>query len=72
MYKYKVLRENLHIDWYFKKPILDWTKVPSRLFEMVSEQFRDLLNPQLAEMSVNASAVIMSARRIEFTAATVR
>jgi hypothetical protein len=60
MYKYKVLRENLHVDWFFQKPILNWVQVPSRFFEMLYEQFRDLLNPQLAEMSVNASAVIMS------------
>jgi len=63
MYKYKVIRENLHVDWHFLKPIFSFMQVGPRFFAMLHEQFSQMLNLQPGELLVNTGATSLGEAR---------
>lgn len=51
-FKYKLLRENLHVQLYFKQPVFTWQQLPVRFFEMIYDALGARLNIQPSELSI--------------------
>lgn len=49
--KFEPLRENLHVQLYFSRPIFDWLGLPAQFFNMVYSLLGERLNIQPGEFS---------------------
>lgn len=61
-FKYKVLREFVHVQQYFDGFALEWRDLPSRFFRELYEALGPRLNIQPAELSANAGTQLSEVR----------
>lgn len=61
-FKYKVLREFLHVQQYFDGFALDWRDLPHRFFKSLHGALGERLNIQASELSANASPQLSEVR----------
>lgn len=64
--KYKLARENLHVQLYFKKLAVRWQELPPRFFEMILAALGQRFNVQPGELSVQP-ANSLSETRVKYT-----
>jgi hypothetical protein len=57
-----MLRGNLHVQYYFKRPVFRWQELPVRFFEMVYEALGTRLNIQPSELTINPTHSLGEAR----------
>src|SRR5689334_8080237 len=55
-FKYRVLREYIHVQQYFDGVALEWPDLPVRFFRMLHDALGTRLNIQPSELSVNPGA----------------
>ncbi|MBR1235620.1 hypothetical protein [Bradyrhizobium sp. AUGA SZCCT0182] len=61
-FRYKVLRESLYVQQYFKGVALEWRELPTRFFKTLYELLGERLNIQTAELSANPSTQLSEVR----------
>ncbi|MBR0751732.1 hypothetical protein JQ604_06020 [Bradyrhizobium jicamae] len=66
MYKYNVLKENLHVDWHFQKPIFSFLQIAPRFFAMLHERFGQMLSLKPGELHVNNGASSLGEARLTY------
>jgi hypothetical protein len=60
--RFKVVRENVHVQLYFKRPLFNWNEVHTRFFEMIYDLLGQRLNVQPSEFSTNPTNTLGEAR----------
>ncbi|MFK4535137.1 hypothetical protein ABIA00_003320 [Bradyrhizobium ottawaense] len=61
-FKYKVLREFIHVQQYFDGFALDWRELPQRFFRLLHGSLGQRLNIQASELSAHAGTQLSEVR----------
>ena len=60
--KYKLVRDNIHVQLYFTRPLFKWSDAHVRFFEMLYELLGERLNIQSSEFSIFPNSTLGEVR----------